>query len=400
MAKDEHAIVKGIVITRKKLIELIVGAVFLAFGITLIAGQILASVTSAPFVIIPIGVVLCIGSILYLTARLLGKRIENRTYEAFLIYSERKNELLAVPRYIFSENIREYMEGAFAENPALKTIWNKESLKDFPSTLNQAPPTDKNKRRKSAQLLSEAVEYFVLSTLSIHLADYFAAESFKKEELKEYRRKDIPEVLLSNRFLELFSRPREDRLAFAEEAFKGKEGIAIAAVDTSTWKYGDIKKYRDIGECDEIVKIYSPSGAIYDRFDLVLPKKSTVKRAENNRIEIETKKLKMSVAIRFEGFCAVLPEGFKEHYLGIKDWPESTSDYKVNVDVQITMKLGALFSGVGWEYYRWVDSFLEEIEKDMSEDAFFKKIDWESAFTVLQCLEQAQQRQSKKKPQK
>ena len=201
MTKDEHAIVKGIVINRRNLIELIVVAILLALGVDLIAGQILASVTPIPFVIIPVGAVLCLGSVLYLAARMVGRRVESRTYEAFLLYNKKTNKIIRVPRYEFSERLYEYTDGAFAENPALKTLWQKEPLKDL-SVSDQV----KSKHPRSAQLISEVTEYFILDRLSIHLTDYFADENFREENLKRYGRKDIPEVLLSNRFLHQFHR--------------------------------------------------------------------------------------------------------------------------------------------------------------------------------------------------
>ena len=361
MTKNKHAIVQGIVISRKNLIELIVVAILLALGVNLIASHILALAMVSPLATKLIGAILCFGSVLYLAARLFGRHAESRTYEAFLIYDKKKNEIISVPRYAFSEGIYTYMQGAFVENPALKTLWGKEPLKDL-FVLGQTK--DKRKHHKSAQLLSEAAEYFVLDRLSTHLTDYFAAESFKKKNLKEYGREEVPEVLLRNRFLELFSRPMEDRQAFVDRTF-GEKGQG------------------------EIVFAYGPGGAIYNRLNLILPRQSIVRRPEVNTIEIETKKLKISIAVRFEGFRTVLPEGFEEYYLGINHWQDST-EYSLDIDIKVSMKLGALLSGVGWEYYRWVDSFLDECEDDISKDAFFDRLGWEAAYTQLQCLNRKQ----------
>jgi len=246
ITKNKHAIVQGVVISRKDLIKLIVVAILLAFGVNLIAGYTLALAVLSPIVIVLVGAVLCFSALLYLTACLFGRRVESHTYKAFLIYDKKKNEIVPVPRYAFSEKIYKCMRGAFIENPALKTLWEKEPLKDL-STIDQIKIEDKRKRQKSAQLLSEVAEYFVLSKLSTHLTDYFAAESFEEENLKEYRREDVPDVLLTNRFLEMFSRPMEDRLSFVDSTFRGKVP-------------------------GEIVIAYGPRGAIYERFDFAKEK--------------------------------------------------------------------------------------------------------------------------------
>lgn len=359
MTKNKHAIVKGVTLGRSNLIELIILVILAALGVNLIAGYLLTFVILSPVVTVVVGVILCVGSVLYLAARLLSRRVESRTYEAFLVYNKNKNEIILVPRYDFSERIYAYMKSASVENSALKILWEKEPLKDMLDKTN-----DKGKRPKSAQLLSEVTEYFVLNELSVHLTDYFAAKGFKKGSLKRYGREDIPEVLLKNRYLELFSRSMEDRPAFMD-VINEKKGRG------------------------EVVYAYGTGGVLFDKFDLVLPKKSIIRRLGDNRIEIEMQKLKLSITVRFEGFCTVLPVGFEQYYLRLNDFHNIT-EYKLNIDIQVLMKSGALFSRAGWEYYHWVDSFLDEIDDEISEDAFFSRLNWESVFTVLQCLEQAQ----------
>jgi hypothetical protein len=369
MTKERRPIVQGIVISRQNLIDLVVAAILLAFGVDLIAGRILASAILSPHLTLLVGVVLCVGSVLYLAARLFGRRVESRTYEAFLIYDKKKNAIIPVPRYEFSEHIYRYMQGAFVENPALKTQWEKEPLRDlFAVDLDEAVAT--RKPQKAAQLISQAAEYFVLDRLSTHLTDYFADEKFEKHSLETYRRGDIPEVLLSNPFLEMFSRPMEQRTPFVEDTFK-------------------------VRPHGEVVFARGPGGVIYDRFDLILPKGSNVRRVTDNRIDIETRKLRMAITVQFEGLCTVLPWGFEKHYMRITDRRDSVTEFKIDVAIGVSMKLGALLSAAGWQYYRWIDSFLDKIEEDLSRDAFFKLINWESAFTILQCLEQAQQREVK-----
>ena len=358
MTINKYAIVHNILTSRKKIIEIIVVTVLLALGISLIGGQIITLRIFSPAMIISVGTVLCVISVLYILANLFVRHVENNTYEAFFIYSKKKNEIIPVPRYKFSEMIYEYLRGAFEENPALKTLWEKDSFNGLLDII-----MDRRKSLKSVQLLSEAVEYLVLDMLSTHLADYFNTERFKKKNLKEYERNDIPEVLLRNRFLELFSRPMEDRPAFVNEALRKKED-------------------------GEVVRVRMP-GAIYSKFDLVLPKDSYIRKPGDNKIEIETKKLKMVITVQFLGFNTVLPEGFEEYYMGIKE-EEDINIYKVDINIKVLKKLSALFSKAGWEYYYWVDSFLDEIEDSVSQDAFFDQIGWETVFTVLQCFNHGQ----------
>lgn len=352
----KHPIVQGIISSRKNLIELIVVAIIIAFGINLIAGQLIALTVVNPLMTVLLGIILIFSSILYLATSLLGGRIKSHTFKAFIIYKVKKNEIIPVPRYEFSEEIHSYIKSAFGENPALNTLWKKEPLRDF----HDRDQIDISKH-KSAQLLLEATQYFLLSRLSTHLTDYFAAEDFKKANLKKYERKDIPEILLNNRFLELFSRPMEERPAFMEDY-----------------------QHEDNEVPGEIVYASGLKGAIYDRFDLVLPQKSSIRKPDNNKIEIETEKLKISLVAQFEGFNTVLPRMFEEYYLGINNSIEN-SVYQLDIDIHVQMKLRSLFSSAGWEYYQWIDSYLDNIEEEVSKDAFFERINWENIYAILQC---------------
>jgi len=345
MKEKKSSIVEGIVISRKNVIEIIVVAILLAFGVNFISGWIEGS---GSFYGAFVGFLLLLGSVLYLiTYRLF--RSGNRTYEAFFIHNKKKNEIIPIPRYDFGESLHDYLHAAFTENPVIKKHWNREPL---------------GEGQESVKLVSEAVEYFVLSKLSTHLTDYFSDESFRKKNLKVYERKDIPDILSKNRFLELFSRPMRDRLPFMDDSF-------------------------DELENGEIVSAYNPSGEIYEKFELVLPQKSTVQRREDYKVEIDTKKLKITITVRFEGYGATLPRGFDQYYLGIDNFSDII-EYAVGVDFQISTGFWATLTPMGWKYHGWIDSFLEEIENDVSKDAFLDRIGWESAFTILQWLDRKQ----------
>jgi len=356
MSTTNPTVIRSISIKRRSLIELIIVAILLAFGINLIVGQLINLSVLSPMQNVAIGVFVCFCSILYYIASLIGKRFVKRSYNAFFLYDKKKNDIIPVPRYEFSEYLYKYFKGAFIENSALKKLWNEKPIKD----LQHADFEGKDNRIQSVELILEAAEHFLLSRLSTHLIDFFDNEKFKESNLKEYVRKDVPDVLLSNRFLELFSRPLDERPAFSDQYDKNSEGILCLAT--------------------------GKGGALYERFDLVLPKESTIKRPKAHKIEINTKKLKMFITVRFEGFCTVLPCDFLEYYLGIKNHFDIT-EYKLDIDIEVKMKIKFIFSKIGWEYYQWIDSFLEEIEKDISQRKFFEVINWESTLTTLKCLE-------------
>jgi len=366
MDNNRHSIIRDIATSQSKLIQLLLVGISLAFGVNLIASSFVASSILGSLWIVLIGVFICFVSTFFLTI-LLFKLVERRSYQAFFVYDQEQKEMVSVPRYRFSEKVCNYVSKAFTENAALKALWTKEPLQELYS-LDLDRGVSIRKPMTSAQLVSEVVEYFALNHLSTHLTDYFNDEKFNEENLRTFNRSDIPEILLTNRFFELFSKPMEERPAFLNDKFSPPTKARACAAYTG--------------------------GAIYERFALVLPKESIVRRTDTNTIEIETKKFRMSIEVDFDGVLATTPDGFEQYYLGFskEDSFERFTIYRVNINIQVSMKWGALFTWLGREYYRWVDSLMYSMEQDVSQDAFFKRIDWESAFTVLMCLERTERK--------
>jgi hypothetical protein len=146
------------------------------------------------------------------------------------------------------------------------------------------------------RLIMEATEYFILEMLSTHLTDYFNDEKFKEENLTTIERKDIPHVLLENRFLNLFSKPMEERAAFKDRYIpKGIRGSS------------------QVG------------GAEFSYFDLILPTKSKVSRIDEKTFEISTQKFSLQVTISYMGTDELLPTNFERYYLRTYEYPQMSN---------------------------------------------------------------------------
>lgn len=346
--------------SRGSLVELAFVAIFLGMGIHMIAGGLPELMGLTPSTTVFLGVGLSVMSMAYLIGRWFGQRVQGRTLQGFFVYDVKANELVKIPRYHFADHLRGYLQGAFVENDALKQLWEKEPLKDIHKLFDQKVGTPR-KELRCQQLICEATEYYVLQRLSTHLTDYFSDDRFKDDDLHTFERQDVPEVLLQNRFLDLFSRSREDRAHFVKGTFKEDRP----------------------GE--QVVAIYDGSGALYERFDLILPKESKITRPGKNQIQIRTKKLILTMEVQFDGTNTVLPSEFEKYYLNLKD-VFSQRPFKVVVDLKISFRAGALLSRAGWDYYHWVDSFLDSLDAHMSEETFFEAIGWEAALTTIETV--------------
>lgn len=354
MNKYSQGYLSEVLTKRANLIEIVLIAILISLGVNLIAGSLIIITGFPTYVHLLIGLGICFGTVLYLFFRIVVYKTQLRNYEGLFIYSTKDNKIIPIPRYRFSEDLEMYLDAAFIENKALKIIWDKEPLK----ALNDNDEETKKASEGSVSIIKEAAEYFVLDALSVHLTDYFDKQKSIKKNMTKLNRDDIPTALLRNRFLELFSKPKKDRLAFVEDA-----------LDSQTESI-----------------IYKESGEIYQEFYLVLPGGSEITRVNDNEFKIHTKQFDMAVSINFEGFSALLPCGFAEHYLSIDEFSPDIENYLIDIEIKASFKFRILFSSKGRAYYGWVDSFLDLLDKYISENEFFELIGWSSAITVLQSL--------------
>ena len=68
---------------------------------------------------------------------------------------------------------------------------------------------------------------------------------------------------------------------------------------------------RDAGGPGAVVFARGKGGAIFNLFELVLPKRATVARAENSAALIQTDRFKLAIKPEFTGFNAVFPIAFQ-----------------------------------------------------------------------------------------
>lgn len=354
---NEVHITKKIISNRTELIEILVPAFIIGIIASLFATLIFNEFKNSPFILFLFTLIVLILSFLFLSKKLNNQMKSKIEIKGFFIHNKTDNVLLDIPMYNYGEKLHEFMKSAFLENEALKKQWDKEpidSIYDFDKKTEKF--TKKNP--SSLKLINEATEYYIIDKLSTHLTDYFNVEKFDTSELKEFAREDVSDILLSNRFMELFTGSMENRTLFDNDNSNDKHGTVVFAM----------------GE----------NGAIYHRFDLVLPKDSMVTRELNNTIKINTKNFILKINVNFDGCGFVTPRNFDKHYLGIKKSHEY-SEYKVNITVDVIFKISSLFNTEKWDYHSWIDGFLKKLISDINGDDFFEKINWNTVSTIIQC---------------
>jgi hypothetical protein len=352
---EDKGHVESLLEFRGNFLELLVVAVAIALGINLLAGALGPELTRLSAFLLSLGLVL-IGCTILVT-RVAPRANRKACLMGMLLVSKNDKKIISVKRYRFSEDVRNVFSALFHENKAIERMWVSGG-DDFLYPSRKENHDDDNGKRK--RLVREAIEYFVLSRLSTNLTDYFNGNpSIDANEVTSFLRNDIPAVLLSNHFLDVLSKPMEER-----EVFMHRE-------------YGDSSK-------GKVVYSTTRDGAIFDHFGLSLPRGTQICRDSDNSFSINTRRFSLRFDIIFDGYSGVPPFDFEECYIG-KSFDEIDA-YNAKIFIDIKFKLIYFFSRTGWQYYTWIDQFIKTLEEDFSFELFLSRISWDTAYTVVTLM--------------
>ena len=118
-------------------------------------------------------------------------------------------------------------------------------------------------------------------------------------------------------------------------------------------------------------------GAIYDHFELILPRHSVVRRVTYCSLEIATPRFSLTVTPLMTGANKLLPDEFEELYLG-RPRREIVA-FGIDLELKIEFEWWSFLVLTGWEHYDWLDSFVDKLVNDFSFDAFVAAIGWRQA---------------------
>ncbi|HJY14989.1 MAG TPA: hypothetical protein VJ225_03090 [Nitrososphaeraceae archaeon] len=367
----------GILTERSSLTNIIIGTIIASLGVNLVSESILQMFFFGAHIILIIGIAASLASVWYFIRIMTAKRTQVRNYSGFFIVDHVEKKVIPVNRYPYSINLSRYLESACAESQDIRMVLERSIY--VPDTTIKIPRENideegiEREERAAAKklmatpdrrLILEATEYFVLRMLSTHLTNYFNDEKFKEQNLTKLERKDIPQVLLENRFLNLFSKPMEERVAASFE----DRYISKSTQDDS-----------------------AESNTDFRHFHLILPTKAKVSRTGENNCEITTKKFTLRVSILYLGADELLPADFEKYYLRLQEYyqrsnPSMVKEKAIEIEVKVFFKNSIFFSTTGIQYYEWLDSYLDKLEEEFSRPYFFKKIGWDSVSTLLDCI--------------
>ncbi|WP_327386678.1 hypothetical protein [Streptomyces sp. NBC_01207] len=334
--------VKRLQAARASFLEVVVVAVLLAFSVAVLATVAFEELGNIASLFL--GLVLAAACFCYIVAR----NSRNRDYEAIattaIIIERESNSLVRICGHEAIERMADYLDAGFAENPALLNQWQTQSLAGHALPADAPLPDTTGSRR----ILTEVAEYLVLETLSTHLSDFYRSREWDKGDLKVYRRGDIPDVLLSNRFLELFTREPMDRTGF-------------------------------FGPVESNIVMTSAPGRYFYRFELTLPSASRISRQADGRLLISSSQLDVYISV---GFSYVnIPLAFIARYL--KKKPIGMNSYGLRVTIAAHAHKVLRPRAKDWKYHAWLDAYMDNVREEFDFAAFLQRVGWDQIEATL-----------------
>jgi hypothetical protein len=370
MAQRSHGVLGPLILGRAQIVEVAIGAIVLGLGTGLI-GSYLAD-RLPPRLIALIGVTLVVAALGILLSRAFQPGTRERRFEGFALYDGAENGLVpADRRYDFGTELQRCLKSGFAEDQDLRDAWDTQPL----SAHLTSDTWSEAESAASREVIRQAAEYFVLTQLSTHLSDYFD-DLGASRELMRLHPSDMSDVVTDNRFLKLFTTPIEERAATSEAAGTGP----MVTVHR-----------RENGEGPDqavLVLQHGPGDVRYERFLLILPAGSKIRRQAADQIEIDTRRFRLAIQSTVDGKSRSLPPGYAANYLQAipLEQEHRLVSYVVRVTVTVRPRIVALLSPMNWSLYIWLDNWLDTLDQRLSRERYLERIGWEAAETVRHLI--------------
>jgi hypothetical protein len=377
MVEKNDGLIASLYSDKNNLVKFLFSAVILSFGINLLANFFCIKLANHSTIILIIAISIIILVSLYIMVLFFTKSHKSIDITSVVIINKKTKELETIPRYEFSEKLVRNLKSVFLENEALKDYWYNEihpkkyEKKDLPTKnentgvgyfsivkVNVPDETNFITINNAEKILNETIEYTILEKLSLTLSTFFNNFSEEDKYIKTYAREDISQYLLKNRVLNLLSTPFSDRPIFTKSGVKHDP------------------------EKGELVSLYGSDGSQYNKFTLILPKNSVIKRPEDGILEISNNSINLKITIRNKGFGTTLPHGFQENYLGFRDVDELVIR-QIDVNLSYNVKLFSMFGNKKKNYHSWVDYFSNTLMDFCSFEKFVDFIHWEECLTNI-----------------
>lgn len=339
---------------KSELFRHLVLVVLLSVGVSLLANYLSSSYSSNRWLLFSSIACIVLVSIIYVISFYKSKSFVIETTSLFIV--DNNGDPIEIPRYKLSQKMFEAIKSVFSENKTHEQLWQdsfaKSSIKEKgTSNLSDYPPMNK----KIVHFVGEVIEYSFIDWLSTEQSDYF--NSFDDDNnLETIEREDIADYLLQNRVLEMISKPYDQREKF---------------MNNQSDRTGEGK--------GKVVAMYR-QGTMYNHFDLIMPKNTTMFK-KGKKLIIKNRNYTLKFTHNYKGFSGVTATMFEQLYLGKDLRAVNTFIFTPRLEIKLNPFFFLFWKD--WKYMKWIDIISEEFYSFFSYEEFLNRIGYEKALTIV-----------------
>jgi hypothetical protein len=301
------------------------------------------------------------GIILSIVVIILSIIIRVRTYNSFtklsgfFILNKKEKNFLSVSDYPISEQMAEHIEAAISEDKSIRKKW----IKAVDKVSKHDPQNEISSEDDFQNFINELLEYSIIQNISSELENYFSSIAYNDKKVTVYTSNNIPACLSTNRFINLFSKNIKKRPAFNNK------------VDT----YSEISRINNDGQ-ETLFNAKIENGALYNYFELIVPKGTKLTKKYKNQLLINTKNFKIQITWFFNYYGNCIDNEFYNYYLNSeKNW-DWHNEFSFEIEVKINFKTSVAFKSVKLENYAWCDELVNSLAELVDKKVFLDKINW------------------------
>ena len=164
---ETDEIIKQNLLSRELLLEIILTAIFISFGLNLIVTS-FSNLNEFNTIMFFIGAIIVISSVIVLIYNNFKKFNRTIILKGFIVYDVKENRLIDVNNYGLSNELVRNLNSAFEEDKSLKTIWDAAPLRYVFGPLEKEGCTTSAK-----EIIEESFEYIIFHSLSSTLHHFF-----------------------------------------------------------------------------------------------------------------------------------------------------------------------------------------------------------------------------------
>jgi hypothetical protein len=323
---------------RKDILLIVATAVLLALSINCATSYVAAITKDAPAILLLLSFTFLLSGVLVLKKIAFGEtEYIIRLWGAIAFHTENESiQPIKILGYPFNGDFCEYLLGFLRENKAYAKLFSKKD--NTINSMDHFNPDDLNRNT----IINSVLEFIVLHQLDLHLNGYFIENEIDTSRIVTLGREQLGPDVLRNRVIDLITKDIKERSAFVQESDSDSEGIVVYAHGTD--------------------------GAVYQRFDIELPPKSTIFRNRAGFLVISNRLFDLQIVPSYRGFATSLSPVF------MPSEKKPFAPLLAEVKLYIHIKRTAFFTGESMDMYEWLDSFVERMNDYVSTEKLEQRL--------------------------